>query len=172
MLHNVLTHAQCDAAIAALERRKIEPGAAPAGIVPQAQWASAHNLWEAGQPFTDMIDHPMTTAVLREVVAPLLRLETAVRAHRPAAAPHGSLIGVCRRPQYSFIRQQGDEALQMHGGRGGVSFRYQVVQGKISTGLTAVGFSLQDISEEDGGFCCSETPAELHPRPARVPHVG
>ena len=137
MLENVLSDKHCDALICGLERHKIEPGAVETGIVPQSQWASAHNLWEAGQPFIDLIDHPMTCSVLHEVVAPLLRLETA----------------------YSFIRENGSVALQMHGGRGhasggGASFRYQVTGNKIYTGLTAVGFALQDISEDDGGFCC------------------
>jgi hypothetical protein len=95
----VLSDEHCDALIAGLEARKIEPGAVE----------SAHNLWEAGQPFIDLIDHPMTCSVLREVVAPLLRLETA----------------------YSFIRDRGSPALQMHGGRGH-AFRYQVT---LDTGI-------------------------------------
>ena len=57
---------------------------------------------------------------------------------------------------YSFVRHKGCPPLQMHGGhRGGsVNFRYNVVGDSIFTGLTVVGFSLQDISEKSGGFAC------------------
>ena len=110
-----------------------------------------------------MIDLPQITSLLSLVIGPQLRLETA----------------------YSAIRHKGCPQFEMHGGhRGGrVNFRYSVVRqqpnptglalraecglqvgDEIFTGLTVVAFSLQDISEADGGFACipSASHSPLH----------
>ena len=131
---NVLDHETCDAAIAAIEARKIPMPKTVDGYESNGTWESAHQLWEAGEPFIKMIDLPKITKLLELIIGPLLRLETA----------------------YSFVRHKGCPPLEMHGGhRGGsVNFRYSVVGDSIYTGLTVVGFSLQDISEKSGGFAC------------------
>lgn len=134
VIPDVLDHATCDAAVAAIEQRKIPMEATPNGYESHGTWESAHQLWEAGEPFIRMIDLPQVTKLLQLIIGPLLRLETA----------------------YSFVRHKGCPPLEMHGGHrgGGVNFRYSVVGDSIYTGLTVVGFSLQGISEADGGFAC------------------
>jgi hypothetical protein len=131
---DVLDHETCDAAIAAIEARKIPMPKTVNGYESKGTWESAHQLWEAGEPFITMIDLPKIIELLKLIIGPLLRLETA----------------------YSFVRHKGGPPLEMHGGhRGGsVNFRYNVVGDSIYTGLTVVGFSLQDISEQSGGFAC------------------
>lgn len=133
-IEDVLTDEACETAIEKIKAVMRPMEKTPDGYDANGTWYSAGNLLEQGQPFINLIDHPKLTAVLSEIIGPMLRLEGA----------------------YSFVRHKGCPPFEMHGGnRGGsVNFRYAVHNGRIYTGLTVVAFALQDISEADAGFAC------------------
>lgn len=134
LVEGVLTDEACDMAIEKIKGRMRPMEKTPDGYDANGTWFSAGGLLEAGEPFIQLIDHPKTTAVLKEIIAPDLRLEGA----------------------YSFVRTKGCPPFEMHGGNAGgsVNFRYYVRGGRIYTGLTVISFALQDVSPEDGGFAC------------------
>ena len=134
VVEDVLTEDECQMAKAKIRERMKPREKTPDGYDARGTWFSAHGLLESGEPFTKLIDNPKTVDVLREIIGPNLRLETA----------------------YSFVRNKGCPPFEMHGGhRGGnVNFRYYVHGGRIFTGLTVISFALQDMTERDGGFAC------------------
>lgn len=134
LVEDVLTADECALAIEHITARMKPMTKTPDGYEANGTWYVAGNLLEAGAPFIRLIDHPTIIAVLQEIISPDLRLEGA----------------------YSFVRLKGCPPFEMHGGhRGGrVNFRYEVHNQQIYTGLTVVSFTLQDISESDGGFAC------------------
>ncbi|MGA1196528.1 MAG: phytanoyl-CoA dioxygenase family protein [Candidatus Latescibacterota bacterium] len=134
LVENVLSHAECDEAIAKIKSLAKPMAKTPDGYDANGTWENVAGLYEAGQPFINLINQPDITAVLTEIIGPALRCESC----------------------YSFVRHKGCPPFEMHGGhRGGrVNFRYAVHNGQIYTGLTVVSIALQDISEADGGFAC------------------
>ena len=134
VVEDVLSDDECGMAIEKIKSRMRPMAKTPDGYDANGTWFSAGGLLETGEPFIKLIDHPKTTAVLQEIIAPNLRLEGA----------------------YSFVRTKGCPPFEMHGGHAGgsVNFRYYVRGGRIYTGLTVISFNLQDVSEADGGFAC------------------
>lgn len=132
VVEDVLTDEQCDQAIDKIKQRMKPMEKTPNGYDSNGTWHSAANLWEAGEPFLSLIDHPKVTDVLSEIISPTLRCESC----------------------YSFVRYKGCPVFEMHGGsRGGsVNFRYDARNGQIFTGLTVISYNLQDVAPEDGGF--------------------
>jgi ectoine hydroxylase-related dioxygenase (phytanoyl-CoA dioxygenase family) len=134
VIEDVLSEADCDLAITKIKERARPMEKTPDGYDANGTWHSAAGLYEAGEPFLKLIDHPAITDVLTEIIGSHLRCESC----------------------YSFVRHRDCPPFEMHGGhRGGrVNFRYDVHNGQIYTGLTVVSIALQDISEADGGFAC------------------
>lgn len=86
--------------------------------------------------FLELIDNPAVSDVLVEVLGSDFRLDhTYADVIRAGDGPIGTVL---------------------HGGA--VPFRpseyYMTVNGKIHSGLVAVGFNLKDVGPEDGGFAC------------------
>jgi len=127
LIENVLSDDECAMAI-----EKITARMKPFENDSSGTWYDARNLVNAGEPFINLIDHPATTLILKDIIGRNLRLESS----------------------YSFIRKKGCPPLGMHGGGGGVNFRYHVSNNKISTGLCVISYALQDIGPESGGFSC------------------
>jgi len=70
----------------------------PDGYDANGTWHSAAGLYEAGEPFLKLIDHPAITDVLTEIIGSHLRCESC----------------------YSFVRHRDCPPFEMHGGhRGG-----------------------------------------------------
>ncbi len=134
VVENVLTMEECDLAVEKIKERMKPMDKTPDGYDSNGTWFSAGALLDVGNPFTSLIDHPKTVSVLKEIISPKLRLESA----------------------YSFVRTKGCPPFEMHGGHAGgsVNFRYYVKGSRIFTGLTVISFTLQDIDEQDGGFAC------------------
>ncbi len=134
VIEDVLTAEDCDLAVEQIKERMKPMEKTPDGYDANGTWFSTGALLDAGNPFIGLINHPKTTAVLKEIIAPKLRLESA----------------------YSFVRTKGCPPFEMHGGHAGgsVNFRYYVRANRIFTGLTVISFTLQDIEEHDGGFAC------------------
>ncbi len=134
VVEDVLSEADCDLAIDKIKSRMKPMEKTPNGYDSNGTWHSAANLWEAGDPFLKLIDHPKVLDVLSEIIAPQLRCESS----------------------YSFVRYKDCPVFEMHGGnRGGrVNFRYDARNGQIFTGLTVISYNLQDVGPADGGFSC------------------
>ena len=134
LVEDVLSHSACDDAIGKIKARAKPMEKTPDGYDANGTWENVAGLYEAGEPFIQLINHPKITEVLFEIIGPALRCESC----------------------YSFVRHKGCPPFEMHGGhRGGrVNFRYAVNNGQIYTGLTVVSIALQDIREADGGFAC------------------
>ncbi len=134
LIENVLSDEECEAAKRKIDGKKKPMEKTPDGYPANGMWFAAGGLFDEGEPFIKLIDHPKITDVLRDIIAPKLRLETA----------------------YSFVRLKGCPQFEMHGGSAGgdVHFRYYVRGNRIYTGLTVVSIALQDIDERDGGFAC------------------
>jgi hypothetical protein len=134
LIEDVLSPEDCDLAIDKIKARVKPMEKTPDGYEANGTWENAACLYEAGEPFIKLIDHPKVTEVLVQIIGPSLRCESC----------------------YSFVRHKGCPPFEMHGGHrgGGVNFRYDVHGGRIFTGLTVVSIALQDISEADGGFAC------------------
>ena len=133
-----------------------------------------------------MIDLPQITSLLSLIVGPQLRLETAYSFIRHKGCPqfemHGGHRGGRVNFRYSVVRQQPTTSglrcffapLPQRQRREGTVLALRVecacglqVGDEIFTGLTVVAFSLQDISEADGGFACipSAPHSPLHVTP-------
>jgi len=134
LIEDVLSPADCALAIDKIKSRAKPMEKTPDGYEANGTWENASGLYEAGEPFIKLIDHPKITEVLVGIIGSALRCESS----------------------YSFVRHKGCPPFEMHGGHrgGGVNFRYSVHDGRIYTGLTVVSIALQDIREEDGGFAC------------------
>ena len=134
VVEDVLTDDECDLAIEKIKERMKPMSKTPDGYDSNGTWFSTGALLDSGDPFIGLIDQAKTTAVLKEIIAPKLRLESA----------------------YSFVRTKGCPPFEMHGGHAGgsVNFRYYVRGNHIFTGLTVISFTLQKISQSDGGFAC------------------
>jgi hypothetical protein len=134
VVEDVLSDAQCDLATDKIKQRMKPMEKTPNGYASNGTWHSAANLWEVGDPFINLIDHPKVVDVLGEIIAPQLRCESS----------------------YSFVRYKDCPVFEMHGGnRGGrVNFRYDARNGQIFTGLTVVSYNLHDVAQQDGGFSC------------------
>jgi ectoine hydroxylase-related dioxygenase (phytanoyl-CoA dioxygenase family) len=134
VVEDVLSHAECDLAIAKIRERMQPMAKTPDGYDSEGTWQVAGNLLEAGEPFLSLIDHEKTNAVLKAIIAPRLRLEGC----------------------YSFVRSKGCPVFEMHGGHqgGSVNFRYLAANDRIYTGLTVISFTLQEVTPEHGGFAC------------------
>lgn len=134
VVEDVLTDAECDMAIEKIKKRAEPMPKSPNGYDTNGTWEYAGRLFNEGQPFIRLIDHPGIVGVFEDIIGPMLRVEGC----------------------YSFIRYKGCPPFEMHGGhRGGaVNFRYNVHNNRIFTGLCVVSVCLQDITEEDGGFAC------------------
>lgn len=134
VVEDVLSDADCDQAIDKITAHMKPMDKTPDGYDANGSWYNAASLFNYGQPFINLIDHPKLVSVLSDIIGPMLRLESA----------------------YSFVRYKGCPPFEMHGGhRGGrVNFRYYVQNNQIHTGLTVVAFALQDIAGKDGGFAC------------------
>ncbi|MFT5085796.1 MAG: ectoine hydroxylase-related dioxygenase (phytanoyl-CoA dioxygenase family) [Candidatus Latescibacterota bacterium] len=134
LVEDVLSPEDCAVAIEKIKQRAKPMEKTPDGYDANGTWQNAAGLYEAGEPFIKLIDHPKITEVLADIIGPALRCESC----------------------YSFVRHKNCPPFEMHGGhRGGrVNFRYSVHNGQIYTGLTVVSIALQDISGKDGGFAC------------------
>jgi ectoine hydroxylase-related dioxygenase (phytanoyl-CoA dioxygenase family) len=97
-------------------------------------------IFDWGQPFLDLIDHPRTLPFVTEFVDDSPRLDNA----------------------YAIYMIPGDRGLSLHGGvADGKTVRvptsttwYGVEGGRISSGLTKVCWALTDVPPGSGGFCC------------------
>jgi hypothetical protein len=58
--------------------------------------------------------------------------------------------------EYPIISRRGAPILKLHGGSNpyDTTMYYQVMHGRIHSGLTVVSYALTDLGEHDGGFCC------------------
>ncbi|MBT6149389.1 MAG: hypothetical protein HOH74_28380, partial [Gemmatimonadetes bacterium] len=76
VVEDVLSDDECDQAIETIKQRMKPMEKTPNGYPSNGTWHSAANLWEAGEPFLSLIDHPKVTDVLSEIIAPQLRCES------------------------------------------------------------------------------------------------
>lgn len=106
----------------------------------QEGWKKDENFIASGEPhawepaFQQLITHPRLLPYLHELCGADLRYD------------HGHILAM----------RKGAGSLELHGG--GTPFRwdsfYEVRDGRMLNGLTAVAISLVDASVDDGGFCC------------------
>lgn len=94
------------------------------------------NLLRRDAAFRELIDHPSITGILEEILGSDFRLDhTYADIIRSGEGPIGTVL---------------------HGGA--VPFRageyYTTVNGRIHSGLVAIGFNLADVGPDDGGFAC------------------
>ena len=102
VIEDVLSEADCDLAIAKIKERARPMEKTPDGYDANGTWHSAAGLYEAGEPFLKLIDHPAITDVLTEIIGSHLRCDTkeAVvggackhRRHECSSAPRGCDTG-------------------------------------------------------------------------------
>ncbi|MDA0839084.1 MAG: phytanoyl-CoA dioxygenase family protein [Planctomycetota bacterium] len=143
VLEEVLKAGQCTGLIEALHRIMVTPKAdLPRGLGygHKAESFESHvgSLWNAGLPFTDLIDLPPVIEILHEIIHHEIRLESA----------------------YCFIRHKGYRGLNLHGGghwdANGQDYNlmYRHFNGKIFSANTVVAFCLTDENDLEGGFAC------------------
>jgi hypothetical protein len=162
VLEDVLTSDQCEGLLAALQKimstpKEQLPRGVGCGHTPESHESHMGSLWNAGPPFTDLIDLPPVVEILKEVIHHELRLESS----------------------YCFIRHKGFRGLKLHGGGHWDSdgqdliLMYRHFNGKIFSGNTVVGFCLADeLYEPEGGFCCIPGSHKANfPVPDDVKHV-
>lgn len=98
------------------------------------------SVFDSGQPFLDLIDHPRTLPYITEFVDPAARLDNA----------------------YAIYMMPGDHGLSLHGGIADgkvpsipTSTTWYCARGdRISSGQTKVCWALSDVPAGSGGFCC------------------
>ena len=98
------------------------------------------SIFDYGQPFLDLIDHPRTLPYVTEFVDPAARLDNA----------------------YAIYMMPGDHGLALHGGvaDGKVPWVptsttwYCALADRISAGQLKVCWALSDVPAGSGGFCC------------------
>ncbi|MDP6356219.1 MAG: phytanoyl-CoA dioxygenase family protein [Planctomycetota bacterium] len=143
VLENVLTSSQCEELLEALHRIMNTPNdelprGAGYGNKPEKFESHVGSLWNAGPPFTGLIDLPPVVDILHEVIHHEVRLESA----------------------YCFIRHKGFRGLNLHGGGHwdadgqDYTLMYRHFNGKIFSANTVVAFCLADEDDPEGGFCC------------------
>ena len=105
LVEDVLSPEDCDAAIEKIKARVKPMEKTPDGYDANGTWESAAGLYEAGEPFIKLIDHPKITEVLVEIIGPALRCETCYSFNDRAAIYHAQEP---RRPSTEAFAQMTD----------------------------------------------------------------
>ncbi len=136
MIEQVLSREELEELNEAIDRRKVweEQAGKPEGPHYNAQKIHIGPLITWGEPFRQLVEHPVVLSYLRELIGDKLRLDHA----------------------YAIFMKQGGAQNTLHGG--GAPYDpaqyYHYRNEKMYNGLTVVTFALTDANAGDGGFCC------------------